>query len=136
MSFFTIPKRYKHPIIVAAIVRDAVDIWDSENVRREIFRGKFRDNDNENRYYELEREFVSLENFCIRVPFNFILKNKEGLRRFPEGPDLYFDIDKNRIIFNKSDLYWIPGGIEKKSTTVTDLLNLVTGMVISTITKR
>ena len=122
MSFFTIPKRYKYPIIVAAIIRDAVDIWELPNARRVFFRSKFRDYENENRYYELEREFVSLENFCTRVPFNVVLKDKDGLRRFPGGPDLYFDIEKNRVIFKKSDLYWIPTGIEKKGTTVVDLL--------------
>ena len=125
MSFFVVPTRYRFPIIVSALLRSRLEEWNLKAVRSSLLRGKFRDSDLEMRYYELEREYISLENFCSRVPFNFVIKQKDGLQTYPGGPDIYFDAEKSRIIFDKNFLYWIPSGIKTKTTGVNEFLTIL-----------
>lgn len=125
MAYFTIPQKYKSPIITAALLRNLCEDWDVKNVKKHLRAGKLRDPDAEERYYELEREFTTLADFCNSAPFNFVIKRTEGLEAYPGGPDLYFDIEKSRIIFDRSNLYWIPSGIKTKTIGVNDFLTIL-----------
>ena len=117
MSYFSIPTdRYKKPLIAACLIRKRAEVWDIKNVRKQLRGGKLRDPEDEDKYFRFEREYVSLEEFCSSAPFNFTIKTENGILKFPkfDSPEIYFDLVKSRVIFDEADLYWIPGGVEKK----------------------
>ena len=122
MKTIKIPQRYQHPIIVAALLRSQIDDWTQRGLRNSLPRGKLRDPDLEARYFQLEREFSTLDDFCSRAPFKFIIKIGDTLKTIGEGPDILWDDDKRAVVFEKFNMYPIPKGIKNKHVYVTDFV--------------
>ena len=122
MKIIKIPQRYQHPMVVAALLRSHVEEWSQRSLRHCLRRGKLRDPDLEARYFQLEREFSTLDDFCSRVPFKFIIKIGDNVKIIGRGPEILWDDDKNSIVFDKFHMYPIPRGIKNKHVYVTDFV--------------
>ena len=117
-----LPKTYRHPIIICSLLREKLEEWNFESVKRELRGNKIRDNDIEVAYYEEEKNFTTLEQFCSNQPFQFFVKTVDGIQTMSEGPAIYFDSQKKQLFFKKFQLYSIPPGIKAKLTTVHEFL--------------
>lgn len=112
--FLTIPKKYKNGIILVALLRNKLREWNITNLRKELRQGKVRDYEIEDDYYRIEKNFKSIEDFCTRPPFKFVVKRGGEINVFNDGPEIYFDADKNKVVFNPVDLYPVPQSIKKR----------------------
>lgn len=124
MGFFIkIPNRYRHPIIIAYLLREKVENWCHTNVRREFCRGKLKDSELEECYYLLAERFTSIDKFCSDKEYQFVIKHKNGLKTFSNGPQILFDTENPRIFFEVYELYSIPRGVTKKITLINEILS-------------
>lgn len=116
--FFTIPKRYKNGIILVALLRNKLREWNTRSLKREFLRGTVSDPEIEDDYYRIEKNFKSIEDFCTRPPFKFFVKNGDEIKVFNDGPEIFYDADKNRVCFHQVELYPVPKSIKKRFYTV------------------
>ena len=123
MGSFTIPSRYRHPIIIAYLLREKLGEWSPQKIRREIKRDRLKDYELEECYFLLEERFTSIADFCQDKNFTFFIKTENDLHVFSEGPPIFFDQTKARIFFQVYNLYSIPEGIKNYFTTVNDILS-------------
>ena len=63
-NYICIPSRYKYGIVVAQILRENTSIWDFKEIKAQLRGGKIRVPDLEDLYFQLERTYTTLENFC------------------------------------------------------------------------
>ena len=122
---FKIPDRYCHSIIIAYLLREKVENWCQKNVRKEFFEGRLRDSELEECYRLLAERFISVGEFCSGRKFQFFIKDKNGVKTFSEGPEIYFDETKKRIHFSAVDFYPMPSELKKRITKVKDILTKV-----------
>ena len=122
MGFFTIPSRYRHPIIIAYLLREKLGEWSQQKVRREFTRDRLKDYELEECYFLLEERFTSVADFCSDKSFCFFIKAENGLLTFSDGPPIFFDQTKARIYFQIFHLYSVPQGIKNYFTTVNEIL--------------
>ena len=115
MSFLLIPKRYRHPIIVAALFRKYVQ-WNFRDIKAAMRSGKIANWEIEEEYFELERAFSNLQNFCQRIPYKFVIKQCDEVITYSDGPEILFNADKAAIYFDRVNFYYIPPGIKTKSS--------------------
>ena len=123
MVFSTIPSRYRHPIIVAYLLREKLGEWSPQKIKREIYRDRLKDYELEECYFLLEQRFTSIDDFCKDKNFTFFIKTGDVLQVFSEGPSIFLDQTKARIYFEIFNLYAIPRGIKNFSTTVNEILS-------------
>ena len=117
-----IPSRYRHPIIVAYLLREKLEEWTPQKIRREILRDRLRDYELEECYFLLEERFKSVADFCSDKSFCFFIKAENGLQIFSDGPPIFFDQTNPRIFFELFNLFSIPRGVKNNLTTVNSIL--------------
>ena len=120
---FKIPSRYRHPIIIAYLLREKLGEWSPQRIRREFTRDRLKDYELEECYFLLEQRFTSIGDFCQDKNYTFFIKTENDLHVFSEGPPIFFDQTKARIFSEVYNLYSIPRGIKNNFTTVTEILS-------------
>ena len=120
MTSIQIPKRYKYPL--CAVLRkfnleQGIE-WNARNVKKCLPKGKIRDPEIESAYFELEKSYTTLQDFCERIPYSFIIKEGHDVVSYSNGPEIMFNVEKRAIYFNKCDLYWIPPGVSIRTSDV------------------
>ena len=125
ISALDCPKRYEHPIIIAYLLKIKCSQWDVKSVKKEIYRDRLRDPELEELYFQLAQTYTSAGNFFLDKPYKCIMKTPDGLRSVGDGQEIYVDLIKRRIMFDKMDMYWIPPGMKNKFTEVNQLLKFL-----------
>ena len=112
--FFTIPKRYKNPVIILALLREKLREWNLSSLKKAFLRGKVHDSEVEDDYYRIERNFKSIEDFCQRPPFQFVVKQGGEIKVYSDGPEIFYDDDKKRVCFEKAEFFPLPRMLKKR----------------------
>ena len=92
--------------------------WNIPNVRKEFRQGKVRDNEIEEDYFRIEQNFKSIEDFCQRPPFKFVVKRENTIKKYSDGPVIFYDDDKKRVCFERAEFYPVPKSIQKRNFKV------------------
>ena len=112
--FFTIPKRYENPVIILALLREKLREWNLPSLKKAFKRGKIHDSEVEDDYYRIERNFKSIEDFCQRPQFQFIVKQGGEIKVYSDGPEIFYDDDKKRVCFEKAEFFPLPRMLKKR----------------------
>ena len=112
--YFTIPKRYKNPVIILALLREKLREWNESSLKKAFKRGKVHDNEVEEDYYRIEQNFKSIEDFCQRPPFKFVVKQGDEIKVYSDGPEIFYDDNKKRVCFEKVEFFPVPKTIQKR----------------------
>ena len=122
---FRIPNRYRYPVILVTLLREKLEEWTVENIRREFHRQKIRDPELEEYYFSIERKVHSSEEYCSLQPYKYILRRNGEINTISEGPEIVFDIDKNRVYANSVEFYPIPKAAKDQITSIGKMLSKI-----------
>ena len=122
---FQIPNRYRYPVILVSLLRDKLEEWTLKNIKREFLRQKIRDPELEELYFSIERDVQSSEEYCSLQPYKYILRVNGEINTISEGPEIIFDVDKNRVYVNTVDFYPIPKAVKDQITTIGKMLSKI-----------
>ena len=120
-----IRNRCEHPTIIAFLLREKLPNFNFEECKREIYRDRLRDPQLEELYFQLAQTYTSDETFFLHRPYKCIMKTPDGLRSIGDGQEIFLDLTKMRIVFDKMNMFWIPPGMKNKWTEVNQLLKFM-----------
>ena len=118
--YVIIPKKYENQILFAGILREQVDVWSQQRIKRFLSSKKMLNFD---RVYQSRNTSQTDQELCKQFKYKFILRKRSETLTFGNGPEILIQLMKsNRIYFEPIEFYYVPDCIVKKYFKVLDVL--------------